>query len=63
MEGCATKMGTVSDRIIFEIKVRAEEIDQLQYGEISIKIQDGKPIWGEIKRVWKADSNKREAQV
>lgn len=51
----------VSDQLISEIKIRSPEIDLLRYGEIILKVQDGKLIWGEIKTVWKADSNKREA--
>jgi len=53
----------VSDQLIAEIRKQAGEIDRLQYGEVILKIQDGKAVWGEIKTVWKADSNKREARA
>ncbi|WP_373323030.1 DUF2292 domain-containing protein [Desulforamulus aquiferis] len=52
-----------SEQLISEIKKKSHIIDQLRYGEVVIKIQDGKAVWGEIKTVWKADSNKREARA
>ncbi|MFA5385643.1 MAG: hypothetical protein WC364_13490 [Eubacteriales bacterium] len=53
----------VSEQIIKELKNHAAEIDRLKFGEVIIKVQDGKAVWGEIKTVWKADSNKREARA
>lgn len=53
----------VSEQLVAEVKAHAEEIDRLKYGEVIIKVQDGKAVWGEIKTVWKADSNKREARA
>lgn len=53
----------LSEQLIAEIIKNAEKIDELGFGEVILKIQDGKAIWWEIKSVWKADSNKREAQV
>lgn len=49
--------------MIAEIRKKAKMIDQLLYGEVILKVQDGKAVWGEIKTVWKADSHKREAQA
>ncbi|MFZ5649930.1 MAG: DUF2292 domain-containing protein [Bacillota bacterium] len=56
-------MNKVSERLIAEIRRQAEELDRLQYGEVIIKVQDGKVVWGEILKTWKADSNKREARA
>ncbi|RYD01630.1 hypothetical protein N752_29065 [Desulforamulus aquiferis] len=56
-------MFRTSEQLISEIKKKSHIIDQLRYGEVVIKIQDGKAVWGEIKTVWKADSNKREARA
>jgi hypothetical protein len=53
----------VSEQLIAEIKKKSREIDHLSHGEVILKIQDGKAVWGEIKTVWKADSNKREARA
>ncbi|HBV95643.1 MAG: hypothetical protein JL50_10140 [Peptococcaceae bacterium BICA1-7] len=53
----------VSEQLIIEIKKKSKEIDHLMYGEVILKIQDGRAVWGEIKTVWKADSNKREARA
>lgn len=52
---------TVSEQLIMQIREKAKEIDQLRHGEVILKIQDGRAVWGELKTVWKADSNKREA--
>jgi hypothetical protein len=52
---------TVSEQLITQIREKAKEIDQLRHGEVILKIQDGRAVWGELKTVWKADSNKREA--
>jgi hypothetical protein len=46
-----------------EIRKQASEIDKLKHGEVILKVQDGKVVWGEIKTTWKADSNKREARA
>ncbi|MCL6477431.1 MAG: hypothetical protein K6T65_03360 [Peptococcaceae bacterium] len=56
-------MSKTSEQLIAEIRKKSKEIDQLRYGEIILKVQDGKAVWGEIKTVWKADSNKREARA
>lgn len=53
----------VSDQLIAEIRRQAAEIDRLRFGEVILKVQDGKAVWGEIKTVWKADSKKREARA
>jgi hypothetical protein len=53
----------VSEHLILEIKLHSEEIDRLKHGEVILKVQDGKAVWGEIKTIWKADSNKREARA
>lgn len=50
----------VSEQLITEIKTHTAEIDRLKYGEVILKIQDGRVVWGEIKTAWKADPNKRE---
>ena len=56
-------MAKLSDQLAAEIKKQAGEIDRLQHGEVVLKVQNGKVVWGEIKSTWKADSNKREARA
>lgn len=53
----------LTDQLVSEVNKRAGEINQLRHGEVILKVQDGKVVWGEIKTVWKADSNKREARA
>ncbi|GBF35501.1 hypothetical protein DCCM_4630 [Desulfocucumis palustris] len=55
-------MERVSEQLITQIKKKSKEIDKLQYGEVILKVQDSRAVWGEIKEVWKADSYKREAR-
>ena len=54
------KQTPLSEQIISEIRKQSAELNQLRYGEVVLKVSDGKITWGEIKIVWKADSNKRE---
>jgi len=54
---------TVLRQLINELQRQAKDLNQLQYGEVILKVQDGRVTWGEIKSTWKADSNKREARV
>jgi len=53
----------LSDLLTAEIKKQVGEIDRLQHGEVVLKVQNGKVVWGEIKTTWKADSDKREARA
>ena len=52
-------MEQVSEQLIDEIRKRAQDLDRLRYGEVNLKVQDGKVVWGEIKTTWRADSNLR----
>lgn len=56
-------MKNVSEQLIEEIRQQAEELNRLQYGEVVLKVQDGKVVRGEILKTWRADSNKREARA
>lgn len=47
-------MGKLSEQLIAEIKRQADDIDQLQYGEVILKVQDGVVIRGEILKSWRA---------
>ena len=47
-------MNTVSQQLVNEILKQAKELDRLQYGEVILKVQDGRVMWGEIKSTWKA---------
>lgn len=53
----------LAEQMINQIQKQAKEINRLRHGEVILNIQDGKVVWGEIKTVWKADSNKREARA
>jgi len=54
---------TVSRQLISELQKQAKDLDRLQYGEVILKVQDGRVIRGEIKSTWKAGSDKREARA
>ncbi len=42
----------LTDQIISEVKAKANELNRLQYGEVVLKIQDGKLIRGIIEKTW-----------
>ena len=52
-DGVASKL---TDQLVAELQRQAEEINRLQYGEVILKIQDGRVMSGEINKKWKADS-------
>lgn len=49
-------MDKLTDQLVAEIKKQAPDLDRLQFGEVILKVQDGKVVRGEIVKAWKADS-------
>ena len=41
------------DQLVAELQRQAEEIDRLQYGEVILKVQDGRLVKWDVKKSYK----------
>jgi hypothetical protein len=49
----------LTDQIIKEVKSQSDELNRLQYGEVILKVQNGKLIMGDIRKTWKCGAGSK----
>lgn len=55
-------MKSLAEQIVTEIKAQAEELNRLQYGEVVLKVQDGKLVKGDITKSWKCGTDSKNGR-